>query len=148
MLSLQTLLRRLSYIFHYCLSPYKTMNRLYPFSDTVTTTITAKAAFTYYVRIPSWVVGGTIAINNAAAKSVAPVNGLQAVTVAAGTTTFVLQLPAPITTGKLSMDNLLPSAQGSPQKHAHTEPLPCTEDLCTTPSTVIMIFFFVPLTSS
>ncbi|KAJ7151720.1 hypothetical protein C8R46DRAFT_1229251 [Mycena filopes] len=44
----------------------------------VTTTLTAKAAFTYFVRIPSWVVGGTIAIN--------------------GTTTFVLQLTAPITT--------------------------------------------------
>jgi len=71
---------------------------LYPFSDTLTTTITAKAAFTYFVRIPSWVVGGTIAINGAAAKAVAPVNGLQAVTVSAGTTTFVLQLPAPITT--------------------------------------------------
>ncbi|KAJ7102582.1 hypothetical protein B0H15DRAFT_339472 [Mycena belliarum] len=70
----------------------------YPFSDTVTTTITAKAAFTYYVRIPSWVVGGTIAINGAAPKAVAPVNGLQAVTVKAGTTKFVLQLPARITT--------------------------------------------------
>ncbi|KAJ7480003.1 hypothetical protein B0H11DRAFT_2026128 [Mycena galericulata] len=70
---------------------------LYPFSDTVTTTITAKKAFTYFVRIPSWVVGGTIAINNAAPKPAAPVNGLQAVTVGAGTTTFVLQLPAPIT---------------------------------------------------
>ncbi|KAJ7291155.1 hypothetical protein C8J57DRAFT_1271530 [Mycena rebaudengoi] len=71
---------------------------MYPFSDTVTTTITAKATFTYFVRIPSWVVGGTIAINGAAAKAVAPANGLQAVTVPAGTTTFVLQLPAPITT--------------------------------------------------
>ncbi|KAF7340226.1 hypothetical protein MVEN_01941300 [Mycena venus] len=71
---------------------------LYPFSDTVTTTITAKATFTYFVRIPSWVVGGTIAINGAAAKALAPVNGLQSVTVSAGTTTFVLQLPAPITT--------------------------------------------------
>ncbi|KAJ7048624.1 hypothetical protein C8F01DRAFT_1276822 [Mycena amicta] len=71
---------------------------LYPFSDTLTTTITAKAAFTYQVRIPSWVVNGTIAINGAAAKALAPVNGLQAVTVAAGTTTFVLNLPAAITT--------------------------------------------------
>jgi len=70
---------------------------LYPFGDTVTTTITAHTAFTYFVRIPSWVVAGTIAINGAAAKAVAPVNGLQAVTVGAGTTTFVLQLPAPIT---------------------------------------------------
>ncbi|KAJ7924357.1 hypothetical protein B0H13DRAFT_1978054 [Mycena leptocephala] len=73
---------------HLYLGPFSTSvtlasgkpSTLYPFSDTVTTTITAKAAFTYYVRIPSWVVGGTIAINNAAAKSVAPVNGLQAVT--------------------------------------------------------------------
>ncbi|KAJ7222587.1 hypothetical protein GGX14DRAFT_664365 [Mycena pura] len=71
---------------------------LYPFSDTVTTTVTAKAAFTYLVRIPSWVVGGTIAINGAAPKALAPTNGLQAVPVGAGTTTFVLQLPAPITT--------------------------------------------------
>ncbi|KAJ6573828.1 hypothetical protein DFH09DRAFT_915549 [Mycena vulgaris] len=75
-----------------------TLYRLYPFSDTLTTTITAKSAFTYFVRIPSWVVGGTIAINGAAPKAVAPVNGLQAVTVNAGTTTLVLQLPAPITT--------------------------------------------------
>ncbi|KAJ6612793.1 hypothetical protein B0H10DRAFT_2177315 [Mycena sp. CBHHK59/15] len=84
---------------------------LYPFSDTLTTTITAKAAFTYYVRIPSWVVGGTIAINNAAPKAVAPVNGLQAVTVSAGTTTFVLQLPAPITTVPRSQKVLKTNAQ-------------------------------------
>ncbi|KAJ7743834.1 hypothetical protein B0H16DRAFT_1560781 [Mycena metata] len=71
---------------------------IYPFSDTVTTTITAKAAFTYYVRIPSWVVNGTIAINNAAPKALAPVNGLQAVAAGAGTTTFVLNLSTPITT--------------------------------------------------
>ncbi|KAK7040596.1 hypothetical protein R3P38DRAFT_2513671 [Favolaschia claudopus] len=70
---------------------------LYPFGDTLTTTLVSKSAFTYYVRIPSWVVGGTIAVNGAAAKPVAPVNGLQAVSVAAGTTKFVLQLPAPIT---------------------------------------------------
>ncbi|KAL0946134.1 hypothetical protein HGRIS_012399 [Hohenbuehelia grisea] len=74
------------------------VDTLYPFSDTLTTTITATAAFTYYVRIPSWVVGGTIAINGAAAKAVTPSNGLQAVQVAAGTTKFVLNLPAPITT--------------------------------------------------
>ncbi|KAJ7671922.1 hypothetical protein B0H17DRAFT_1084643 [Mycena rosella] len=88
---------------HLYLGPFSTSvtlasGSLYPFSDTITTTLTAKAAFTYYVRIPSWVVNGTIAINGAAPKAVAPVNGLQAVTVSAGTTTFVLQLPAPITT--------------------------------------------------
>ncbi|KAF7306291.1 hypothetical protein MIND_00420100 [Mycena indigotica] len=72
--------------------------RLYPFSDTLTTTITAKSAFTYQVRIPGWVVNGTIAINGAPAKPLAPVNGLQAVAANSGTTTFVLNLPAVITT--------------------------------------------------
>ncbi|KIK68378.1 hypothetical protein GYMLUDRAFT_91918 [Collybiopsis luxurians FD-317 M1] len=75
-----------------------TVNTLYPFSDTLNTTITAAKAFTYYVRIPSWVVNGTISINGGAATTVAPVNGLQAVSAKAGTTTFVLNLPAPITT--------------------------------------------------
>ncbi|KAH9474823.1 hypothetical protein JR316_0013289 [Psilocybe cubensis] len=70
----------------------------YPFSDTLTTTLTASKAFTYYVRIPSWVVGGTISINGGSAQPVSPVNGLQAVSAAAGTTKFVLNLPAPITT--------------------------------------------------
>ncbi len=71
----------------------------YPFSDSLTTTITATKAFTYYVRIPSWVVGGTIALNSGPAKAVSPVNGLQAVAARAGTTKFVLELPAPITIG-------------------------------------------------
>ncbi|KAG6829589.1 hypothetical protein H0H87_010738 [Tephrocybe sp. NHM501043] len=75
-----------------------TVSTLYPFSDTLTTTITATSAFTYYVRIPSWVVGGTIAINGGAAKSLSPSNGLQAVSAAAGTTTFALNLPTAITT--------------------------------------------------
>ncbi|KAF9467133.1 hypothetical protein BDZ94DRAFT_1211502 [Collybia nuda] len=75
-----------------------TVDTLYPFSDTLTTTVTASQAFTYYVRIPSWVVGGTIAINGAAAKAVTPSNGLQAVSVTAGTTTFVLNLPAAVKT--------------------------------------------------
>ncbi|CAK5262542.1 unnamed protein product [Mycena citricolor] len=70
---------------------------LYPFSDTLTTTINAHAAFTYYVRIPSWVVNGTIAINGGKATPVSPVNGLQAVSAKAGKTTFVLNLPAAIT---------------------------------------------------
>ncbi|KAG6852214.1 hypothetical protein C0991_001949, partial [Blastosporella zonata] len=74
------------------------VDTLYPFADNLSTTITATLAFTYYVRIPSWVVGGTIAINGAAAKALSPSNGLQAVSVAAGTTNFVLTLPAPITT--------------------------------------------------
>jgi hypothetical protein len=75
------------------------VNTLYPFSDILTTTITATQAFTYYVRIPSWVVGGTITINDAAGKAVSPSNGLQAIFVAAGTTKLVLSLPALIKTG-------------------------------------------------
>ncbi|KAF8955068.1 hypothetical protein BDZ97DRAFT_1927484 [Flammula alnicola] len=70
----------------------------YPFSDVITTTITATKSFTYFVRIPSWVVGGTIALNGGHAQAVSPVNGLQAVSASAGTTRFVLNLPAPITT--------------------------------------------------
>ncbi|RDX48142.1 hypothetical protein OH76DRAFT_1352774 [Lentinus brumalis] len=74
-----------------------TVDTLYPFSDTLTTTITAKNAFTYHVRIPSWVSKGTIAINGAAPKSVSPKNGLHAVSVKAGTTKVVLDLPSDIT---------------------------------------------------
>ncbi|KAG7094358.1 hypothetical protein E1B28_007958 [Marasmius oreades] len=74
------------------------VDTIYPFSDDLTVTINAAKAYTHYVRIPSWVVGGTIAINGATAKAVSPSNGLQAVPVAAGTTKFVLHLPAQITT--------------------------------------------------
>ncbi|KAF8075777.1 hypothetical protein FPV67DRAFT_381902 [Lyophyllum atratum] len=70
----------------------------YPFSDTLTTTITADKAFTYYVRIPGWVVGGTIAVGGSAKKNVDAVGALQAVQIPAGKTTFVLELPAKITT--------------------------------------------------
>ncbi|GLB33181.1 putative beta-L-arabinofuranosidase, GH127 [Lyophyllum shimeji] len=75
-----------------------TVDTAYPFSDTLTTTVTADKAFTYYVRIPSWVVGGTIAIGGGAAKNVDAVGALQAVQLPAGKTSFVLNLPAKITT--------------------------------------------------
>ncbi|KAJ6593366.1 hypothetical protein B0H19DRAFT_18636 [Mycena capillaripes] len=72
---------------------------LYPFGDTLTTTITATKAFTYFVRIPSWVTKGTISVNGVAAEGVAPgENGLHAVSVGAGTTTLVLELPSEIRT--------------------------------------------------
>ncbi|OSD04868.1 hypothetical protein PYCCODRAFT_1363452 [Trametes coccinea BRFM310] len=73
------------------------VDTLYPFSDSLATTITAEKDFTYYVRIPSWVSKGTIAINGAKAKAVSPSNGLQAVPVKAGTTKFTLNLPSDIT---------------------------------------------------
>ncbi|KAI1793484.1 hypothetical protein LXA43DRAFT_1059843 [Ganoderma leucocontextum] len=74
------------------------VDTLYPFSDTLTTTITAGRAFTYYVRIPSWVTNGTISVNQGPARPVSPSNGLHAVSVQAGTTRFTLDLPAEITT--------------------------------------------------
>ncbi|KAI9067980.1 hypothetical protein FKP32DRAFT_1672687 [Trametes sanguinea] len=73
------------------------VDTLYPFSDSLATTITAEKDFTYYVRVPSWVSKGTIAINGAKAKAVTPSNGLQAVPVKAGTTKFTLNLPSDIT---------------------------------------------------
>lgn len=92
------------------------VNTNYPFSDTLTTTITAAKAFTYYVRIPSWVVGGTIAVNGAKAVAVAPKNGLQAVSAKAGTTTFVLNLPAPITIGTFRFLSVSPKGAGSDER--------------------------------
>ncbi|KIJ69295.1 hypothetical protein HYDPIDRAFT_79675 [Hydnomerulius pinastri MD-312] len=70
---------------------------LYPFSDTLTTAVTADSPFTYYVRIPSWTSNGTIAINGGSPQAVNPSNGLQAVQVSAGTTTIDLSIPAEIT---------------------------------------------------
>ncbi|KAH7921753.1 hypothetical protein BV22DRAFT_1038302 [Leucogyrophana mollusca] len=73
------------------------VDTMYPFSDILTTTITADAAFTYYIRIPGWVSGGTIAVNGGTEEAVSPSNGLQSVQVGAGTTTIVLNIPADIT---------------------------------------------------
>lgn len=79
------------------------VDTLYPFSDTLTTTLTAQKAFTYRVRIPSWVTGGTISVNGGTARAVSPSNGLHSVTVKAGTTKIVLNLPADITIGALHL---------------------------------------------
>jgi DUF1680 family protein len=70
----------------------------YPFSDVLTTTITAAKPFKYLVRIPSWTSGGTISVNGVT-SSVAPSNGLHTVNVPAGTTKLVLTIPAKITIG-------------------------------------------------
>ncbi|TFK52036.1 hypothetical protein OE88DRAFT_1799237, partial [Heliocybe sulcata] len=74
------------------------VDTLYPFGDSLTTTVTATKPFSYYVRIPSWVTNGTIAVDGGEAQNVAPENGLHAVQVEAGTTKFTLELPADITT--------------------------------------------------
>ncbi|KAJ7655377.1 hypothetical protein B0H17DRAFT_1099127 [Mycena rosella] len=70
---------------------------LYPFGDTLTTTISATKPFTYFTRIPSWVTAGTVSVNGAPAEALAPnENGLHAVAVGAGVTTLVFELPAEI----------------------------------------------------
>lgn len=76
------------------------VDTLYPFSDTLTTTINAEKAFTYFVRVPSWVTNGTISMNGGEATTLSPSNGLQAVKASAGTTQFTLDLPADITIGQ------------------------------------------------
>ncbi|KAF8313595.1 hypothetical protein DL93DRAFT_2167719 [Clavulina sp. PMI_390] len=75
-----------------------TVTTQYPFSDIIQTTITSTSAFTYLVRIPSWVVGGTIQIGSAAAVALTPSAGVQSVSVPAGGVSFTLNLPAAITT--------------------------------------------------
>ena len=76
-----------------------TVDTIYPFSDSLTTTIVAQKAFTYYVRIPSWASNATISVNGGRAQSVSA-NGLHAISVRAGTTKFTLNVPAEITLGK------------------------------------------------
>ena len=76
------------------------VDTLYPFSDTVTTTVNADKAFTYYVRIPSWTTDATISLNGEKTKNIiAGSNGLSAIDLPAGKSSFVLELPAEITIG-------------------------------------------------
>ncbi|KAH8119841.1 hypothetical protein DFH11DRAFT_1556842, partial [Phellopilus nigrolimitatus] len=74
------------------------VDTLYPFSDTLTTTVSADKAFTYYVRIPSWVSGATLALNGGSEENVqTDATGLYAINLPAGNSTFTLSLPAEIT---------------------------------------------------
>ncbi|KAF7296050.1 hypothetical protein MKEN_01420100 [Mycena kentingensis (nom. inval.)] len=66
---------------------------LYPFGDSLSTTIVAAKAFTYFVRIPTWSPKATLSVDGAPVLRVAPgKDGLHAVHIAAGTTKFVLEL--------------------------------------------------------
>ncbi|KIY46374.1 hypothetical protein FISHEDRAFT_75713 [Fistulina hepatica ATCC 64428] len=71
---------------------------VYPFGDKLTTSITASKAFTYFVRIPSWVDKGSYSINGLEATALSPLDGLQAISVDAGTTIIMMDLPAQVTT--------------------------------------------------
>ncbi|EIN09448.1 hypothetical protein PUNSTDRAFT_85803 [Punctularia strigosozonata HHB-11173 SS5] len=73
------------------------VDTLYPFSDSLAITVTANAAFTYMVRVPSWVTNGTMSVNRGAAKGLSPKNGFQSISLPSGTTNITLNLPAPIT---------------------------------------------------
>jgi DUF1680 family protein len=76
-----------------------TVDTIYPFADTVNVHITSSQDFTYQIRIPSWVSGGTLSTNGGDASPVESGQILD-VNVAAGETSLVLNLPAEITTGE------------------------------------------------
>lgn len=67
----------------------------------------------------SWVVGGTIAINGGLARALSPSNGLQSVAAGAGTTIFLLNLPAVITVGTTTLHLL--QAQANTERSVFTE---------------------------
>ncbi|KAG7095929.1 hypothetical protein E1B28_006612 [Marasmius oreades] len=73
---------------------------LYPFGDILNYQIRAEKDFTFYVRIPSWVSGGSLSVNGDAKQRFSPnENGLQKVDLKKGATTLVLEVPAEITVG-------------------------------------------------
>ncbi|KAL0062698.1 hypothetical protein AAF712_010393 [Marasmius tenuissimus] len=52
----------------------------YPFSDVVRTTVNAGSSYTHRIRVPSWVVNGTVAVNGGAAQALAPRDGFHSIT--------------------------------------------------------------------
>lgn len=74
---------------------------LYPFDDRLNTTITATKSFIYYIRVPSWVVGGYMSMNDGEQIALTPdeQTGLMAVVIGAGETNISMDFPAQITIG-------------------------------------------------
>ncbi|KAG9086116.1 hypothetical protein FRC06_003268, partial [Ceratobasidium sp. 370] len=73
----------------------------YPFSDNIKTTVTTNKAFTFNIRVPTWVNSkASIKVGGAAPKAFAPDSAtrLQNVSIPAGTTIISLVLSADITT--------------------------------------------------
>jgi DUF1680 family protein len=75
----------------------------YPFQNTLAYTVSASKAFTFNVRIPAWAQKSgksTISVNNGAAQAVTvdASTNFHAVSCAAGTTSFTVNLDAPIIT--------------------------------------------------
>ncbi|KAJ3821652.1 hypothetical protein F5880DRAFT_1721306 [Lentinula raphanica] len=75
-----------------------TVDTLYPFGDTLHTTINAAKPFTYSVRVPSWVTDGFIRFSGGKQRQLAPdsESGLIQIEVGAGLTSFVMHVPARI----------------------------------------------------
>ncbi|KAF9255860.1 hypothetical protein L218DRAFT_883135, partial [Marasmius fiardii PR-910] len=71
---------------------------LYPFGDVLNYEIYAEKDLTFYIRIPSWVSGGSLSVNNGAKQELSPnENGLQEVKLKKGKSSLVLEVPAEIT---------------------------------------------------
>ncbi|KAG8790469.1 hypothetical protein FRC12_011792 [Ceratobasidium sp. 428] len=73
----------------------------YPFSDNIKTTVTTNKAFTFYIRVPTWVNSkASIKVGGAAPKAFTPdsTTRLQKVSIPAGTTVVSLVLSADIIT--------------------------------------------------
>ncbi|KAG8747097.1 hypothetical protein FRC10_002513 [Ceratobasidium sp. 414] len=73
----------------------------YPFSDNIKTTVTTNKAFTFNIRVPTWVNSkASIKVGGAAPKALTPnsTTRLQKVSIPAGTTVISLVLSADITT--------------------------------------------------
>lgn len=77
------------------------VDTLYPFSDTLTTTVEAEKDFDYFVRIPSWSIDqATISMNGKSKPAVPDADThLLKLNIPKGRTTFTLNVPADITLG-------------------------------------------------
>ncbi|KAJ3847972.1 hypothetical protein EV368DRAFT_76450 [Lentinula lateritia] len=79
-----------------------TVDTLYPFGDMLNITILAVKPFTYYIRVPNWVVGGSMLLDDGQQMELAPDSetGLMQRVVGGGMTNIVLYYPAEITIEK------------------------------------------------
>ncbi|KAF9033749.1 hypothetical protein BDZ89DRAFT_1062844 [Hymenopellis radicata] len=68
----------------------------YPFGDVLVTTVTATKPFKYYVRIPSWVSGGTFALDAEQPEALKPLEGLLGIYIRPGKRRITLALSSPI----------------------------------------------------
>ncbi|KIK63553.1 hypothetical protein GYMLUDRAFT_40596 [Collybiopsis luxurians FD-317 M1] len=70
----------------------------YPFGDNLNITITATKSYMHYIRVPSWIVGGSMTVNDGEKTGLVPdeVTGLLSVTIGKGLTKIALHYPAKI----------------------------------------------------